>query len=180
MLTRAEHEAARKRAALMIQNAGIRITSEEIARISVADFGLSNLEVEGAQILTFFSTDRVSAKVIALFPGQTLPEHWHPPVKNDQGKQEIIRIIDGKVYFYIPGEDTLKSATIPAGKENVYTCRHEIVMKEGDQLILEPGTKHWFQAGEEGAVMYSFSTCARDALDGFTDPQVVRETVVVD
>ncbi len=180
MLTRAEYKDAQEKAAVMIQRAGIRIKEEEMAGISVADFGLSNLEVEGAQILTFFSTDRVSAKVIALFPGQTLPEHWHPPAGDDPGKQEIIRIIDGTVYLCTPGEDTLRSAEIPAGKGNFYTCRREVVMKEGDQLILEPGTRHWLQAGEGGAVMYSFSTCVRDALDGFTDPEVVRETVIAD
>lgn len=180
MITKAEQKNAQERAAVMIQNAGIRIKREEIAEISVADFGLSNLETEGAQILTFFSTDRISTKVIALFPRQTLPEHWHPPMGDDPGKQEIIRVVDGIAYFYIPGEDTLKSAAIPAGKESVYTCRHEVVMKEGDQLILEPGTKHWLQAGNEGAVMYSFSTCVRDILDGFADPEVVRETVITD
>ncbi|MFC1714467.1 D-lyxose/D-mannose family sugar isomerase [Candidatus Poribacteria bacterium] len=180
MLTRAEYKNAQERAAEMIQNAGIVIKDVEAAEIRVADFGLSNLEVEGAQILTFFATERLSAKVIALFPGQILPEHWHPPVEDDPGKQEIIRIIDGTTYIYISGEDTLKSGTIPSGKENAYTCRHEVVMRPGDQLILEPGTKHWFQAGDDGAVMYSFSTCVRDALDGFTDPEVVRETVIVD
>lgn len=180
MLTRAEYNNAQERAAAMIKSSGIRIKEEEIDKISVADFGLSNLEVEGGQILTFFTTERVSAKVIALFPKQTLPEHWHPPVESDPGKQEIIRVIDGSVYFYIPGEDTLKSATVPAGKADFYTCRHEVVMEIGDQLILEPGVKHWFQAGGEGAIMYSFSTCARDVLDGFTDPKILRETVVVD
>jgi D-lyxose ketol-isomerase len=180
VLTRAEYKDAQIKAAATIQKAGIRLKEEEIAGISVADFGLSNLPVEGAQILTFFATDRVSAKVIALFPGQILPEHWHPPVKDDPGKQEIIRIIDGTAYFCIPGENTLEYATIPSGKENCYTCRHEVVMNEGDQLVLEPGTKHWFQAGSEGVVMYSFSTCVRDALDGFTDPEIERETVVVD
>jgi len=180
MITRTAYKNAQKIAVEMIQNAGIRIKEEEIDAVAVADFGLSNLEVEGGQILTFFATERVSAKVIALLPGQTLPEHWHPPVENDPGKQEIIRIIDGTAYFYIPGDDTLKFAKIPAGKEDVYTCRHEVVMKMGDQLILEPGTVHWFQAGEEGAVMYSFSTCVRDILDGFTDPNVERQTVIVD
>ena len=180
MLTRAEYERAQKRAAEMIQKAGIKIKPEEINEISVADFGLSNLKVEGAQILTFFATERLSAKIIAPFPGQILPEHWHPPVEDDPGKQEIIRIIDGTVYFYVPGEDTLKSAVIPSGKDSVFTCRHEVIMKPGDQITLEPGTKHWLQAGEKGAVMYSFSTCVRDALDGFTDPEIVRETLVVD
>jgi len=180
MITKAEYKKAQERAATMIQNAGIRIRDEEIGKISVADFGLSNLEVEGAQILTFFATDRVSAKVIALFPNQTLPEHWHPPVEDDPGKQEIIRIIYGTAYSYIPGEDSMRAGVIPSGKENVYTCRHEVIMEECDQLIFEPGIKHWFQAGEEGAVMYSFSTCVRDGLDGFTDPEVLRETVIAD
>jgi hypothetical protein len=36
------------------------------------------------------------------------------------------------------------------------------------------------QAGEEGAVMYTISTTARDILDRFTDPSIVRETKVVD
>ena len=179
MITRAEHKNAQGKAAGMIQKSGIKIGEDEIDRIEVVDFGLSHLEIEGAQILTFFSTDRVTAKVIALFPGQTLPEHWHLPVGDDPGKQEIIRVVDGTACICIPGDDTLKSAKIPAGKEDMYTCRHEVVMKECDQLILEPGTKHWFQAGDEGAIMYSFSTCARDMLDRFTDPKVVRKTVVV-
>ena len=52
-------------------------------------------------------------------------------------------------------------------------------MKPGDQLIFDPGTKHWFQAGPEGAVLYSFSTTVRDILDGFTNPEIVRVTKVV-
>lgn len=180
MITRAEYQNAQKRAAVMIRNSGIGIKEEEIARISVTDFGLSNLTAEGAQILTFISTDRVAVKVIVLFPNQTLPEHWHLPVEDDPGKQETIRAVDGVLYIGIPGEDNLKSATIPAGKDDFYTCRHEISMQPGDQLTLDPGTKHWFQAGAKGVVMYSFSTCARDNLDRFSDPKVVRETVIAD
>ena len=68
---------------------------------------------------------------------------------------------------------------VPAGKESCYTCRHEVVLKPCDQLTLPPGTKHWFQAREGGAVFYSFSTCVRDGLDRFTDPAIVRQTVIV-
>jgi D-lyxose ketol-isomerase len=53
-------------------------------------------------------------------------------------------------------------------------------MKPCDLLTLAPGEKHWFQAREEGAVMYSFSTVARDALDQFTDPNIERITKIVD
>ena len=52
---------------------------EEAGKIEVADVDLSRLEREGAQILTLVATPRMAAKVIALFPHQTLPEHWHPP-----------------------------------------------------------------------------------------------------
>ena len=80
----------------------------------------------------------------------------------------------------MPGEDTLKEGFIPEGKEDYYTMRKEIVMKPSDQITLAPGEKHWFQARDKGAVMYSFSTIARDALDQFTDPDIVRITKIVD
>lgn len=37
-----------------------------------------------------------------------------------------------------------------------------------------PGTRHWFQAGKEGAVFWSISSKATDAVDEFSDPDVVR------
>ena len=58
--------------------------------------------------------------------------------------------------------------------------RNEVVLHPGEQLILPPGTKHWFQAGKKGAVMYSFSTKVRDTLDQFSDTGIVRGTVIVD
>ena len=78
------------------------------------------------------------------------------------------------------GVDTFKKGFIVEGKDDCYTMRKEIVMKPCDQLTLAPGEKHWFQAREEGAVMYSFSTIARDALDQFSDPAIERITKVVD
>ncbi|MGE5607522.1 MAG: D-lyxose/D-mannose family sugar isomerase [Bacteroidota bacterium] len=180
MLTKKQFLDAQQRAAEMIRKAGIPITEAEIAKMDIADFGLNRLEEEGAQILTFFCTERVSVKVIALFPNQTEPEHWHTAVGSDPGKEETIRVISGTVYFYIPGEANLHSGRIPKGKEEFYTVRHEIIMKPCDQITLEPGVKHWFQAGPEGAVMYTFSSCARDALDPFTDPNIVRVTKIVD
>ena len=180
MLTRKEYTAAQKKAGDMIKLSGIHITGAEEEKIEVADFGLSNLNKEGAQILTFFCTKRVSTKVIALFPRQTEPEHWHSAVEDDPGKEETIRVVQGTVYFYVPGAENIKAGFIPEGKEDVYTVRHELVMKPGDQITLEPGTKHWFQAGDEGTVMYTFSTCARDLLDQFADPKIVRKTRIVD
>jgi D-lyxose ketol-isomerase len=178
MLTKAEYTAAQHRAAAMIREAGIHITDEETHKVEVADFGLSRLDVEGAQILTLVATNRITVKIVALFPRQTLPEHWHPRVGVDPGKEETIRIVSGAIRAYIRGDDNMKEGFVPDGKEDAYTVRHELVLKPGDQISLEPGAKHWFQAGQAGAVMYSFSTVARDVLDCFTDPDSRRITEI--
>ena len=180
MITRAELKESCEKTLKMIDAAGIHLSEKESAKITAADFGLCRLSEEGIQILTMFETDRVAGKILVLLPYQTIPEHWHPAVGDDPGKEEIIRAISGDLYFYIPGEDTLKHGFLVAGKEDCYTMRNEVVLLPGEQLILQPGTRHWFQAGESGAVMYSFSTTVRDILDQFSDPDVVRETKIVD
>jgi D-lyxose ketol-isomerase len=180
MITKSELKESCEKAIRMIEASGIILTESDKNKITAADFGLNNLQKEGIQILTMFDTERVAGKILVLFPYQTEPEHWHPAVGDDPGKEEIIRAISGDLYFYIPGDDTMRHGFIVEGKENCYTMRHEIVLKPGDQLILPPGTKHWFQAGKQGAVMYSFSTKVRDTLDQFSDPDIVRETKIVD
>jgi D-lyxose ketol-isomerase len=180
MITANELQQARRQAAEMIRKAGIHVTDTEAAGIEVVDFGLSRLEIEGVQVLTLVQTDRISVKVLALFPNQTEPEHWHPPVGSDPGKEETLRVISGTLYFYGPGEDTFKAGFLVQGKAHCYTMRHEFVMRPGDQITLAPGEKHWFQAREEGVVMFSFSTIARDVMDQFTDKAVVRTTKVVE
>ncbi len=162
----------------MIESAGLLLTQEDKKKITAADFGLSQLKKEGVQILTMFETDRIAGKILVLLPYQTEPEHWHPSVGNDPGKEEVIRAISGDLYFYIPGENNIKRGFIVQGKDDCYTMRNEVVMDPGDQLVLPAGTKHWFQAGENGAVMYSFSTTVTDLKDQFTDPNIVRETVI--
>ena len=180
MITAQQKKEAQQRAAAMIRKAGIAISDPEAGSIEVVDFGLSDLEKEGVQVLTLVQTDRISVKVLVLFPHQTEPEHWHPPVGDDPGKEETVRVVSGTVYFYVSGEDTFSRGFIPAGKEAVYTLRHEIILQPGDQLTFAPGEKHWFQTRQSGAVMYSFSSVARDALDRFTDPGIVRVTRVAD
>ena len=179
-MTRQDYLAAQLRAAAMLRQTGLTFTDREMEGIEVADFGLNDLALEGVQIATLAHTRRLSIKLLVQFPGQTEPEHWHPPVGEDPGKEETIRMVTGTLYFYLPGADTLKHGRIPKGKEAVYTARNEWVLKQNDQLTLEPGTKHWFQAGPEGAVFYSVSTLARDTLDKFSDPNVVRTTIIRD
>ena len=116
MLTRAQFEAAQTRAASMIRASGIHISDDEAERIEVADFGLSRLDVEGAQILTLVATDRLAVKLVALFANQTLPEHWHPPVGDDPGKEETARVVWGTLRYYIDGVDNMHAGFVPAAR----------------------------------------------------------------
>ncbi len=77
MITKEVYFRARKEAAACIKAAGIVLSDQEIEKMDVADFGLGNLAVEGAQIVSLIDTDKIAMRVIALFPGQTEPEHWH-------------------------------------------------------------------------------------------------------
>jgi D-lyxose ketol-isomerase len=178
MISAAEREAAVKRAAEMIERAGVPLRAGEGAAIEAADFGLGRLLLEGAEILTIAESPRIVVKVIVLFPGQTLPEHWHPPLGDDPGKEETIRAIWGSFAVFTPGLSDTPVSTAPHGKQQLYTARRAHLLRPGEQLHLPPGTKHWFQGGSEGGVAWSFTSTARDALDQFTDPHVVRRTVV--
>ncbi len=181
MLTRSEWEAAQERALEYLDRAGVVMTAQERKQIEISDFGLSNLETFGVQTLTYFNTDRLCAKEIVLFPFQICPEHWHPRVGADPGKEETMRIRWGLVYLYIPGAgiDPLVKERIAHRKE-YFSVGKEIVLRPGDQITLEPGTVHWFQAGPEGAVIDDYSSTSRDVLDQFTDPDIVRTTQIVD
>jgi D-lyxose ketol-isomerase len=176
MLTRDEVESARARAREYLSRAGIVLTPEEEATIEVADFGLGELESTGLQLVTYVNTDRVCAKELVLFPGQTCPEHRHPRVGGAEGKEETFRCRWGRVYLYVAGESAGEAAACrpPAGRERTYTVWREVVLEPGEQFTIPPDTLHWFQAGAEGAVVSEFSTRSRDESDVFTDPAIRR------
>ena len=179
MLTRTEIEQAQRRAAGTLADAGIVLTRAEQSDIEVADFGLSELEETGLLVVVYVNTSRVCAKELVLFPGQTCPEHLHPPFDGTPGKEETFRCRSGRVYLYVEGEPTPEPACRPARADRgVYTVWHEIVLDPGDQHTIPPGTLHWFQAGPEGAIVSEFSTQSRDELDVFTDPEIGRATVI--
>ena len=175
MLTTKERDDARERAAGLLREAGIALTRAETTGIEVADFGLSQLGQTGLQIVSYVNTDRVCAKELVLFPWQLCPEHRHPPFDGSPGKEETFRCRNGRVYLYTEGEQTDRPAarTPPGG---VFTVWHETVLDPGDQLTVLPDTLHWFQAGEEGAIVSEFSTHSTDERDIFTDPRIQRET----
>ncbi len=175
MMTQIEIDNARDEAISMLRAADIRLTNEEQASIEIADFGLGNLRISGLQIVVYVNTTRCCAKELVMFPRQTCPQHIHPPVGNDPGKEETFRCRWGEVYLYVPGEPTPSpSCAAPAGHEPFYTIWHEVKLKPGDQYTILPGTPHWFQSGSEGAIVSEFSTTSRDEYDIFQDPAIVR------
>lgn len=177
MLSKSQYDAARIRALEYFKRANIILTADEMASLEVADFGLNELEASGLELVTYVNTGRCCAKELILFPHQTCPEHRHPPIEGEPGKEETFRCRWGEVYLYVEGEPVKSpKATPPKGRENTYTVWHEIVLLPGQQYTLHPNTKHWFQAGSNGAVVSEFSTKSRDEADIFTDEDIRRLT----
>jgi D-lyxose ketol-isomerase len=139
----------------MLADAGIVLTADEREHIEVTDFGLGRLEEIGLQLVVYVNTERVCAKELVLFPHQRCPEHRHPPVEGEPGKEETFRVRRGAVRLHVDG----------AGSR---------LLEPGEQYTIPPDTLHSFEAGDDGAVVSEFSTTSRDALDVFTDPRIVR------
>ncbi len=177
MITKQEYDESVRYVADAFEKAGIKITDEERSNIEVADFGLSDLENVGLQLLVYVNNPRYCAKEMVLRPFQTCPEHLHPDgVENGvpyEGKQETFRVRKGLCYLYVSGEGKQEDikAKMPRTKVTVF---HEIELHEGEQYTVVPNTRHWFQAGEEGAIVSEFSTCSRDDTDIFEDERIVR------
>ncbi len=163
----------------MLRRAGIVLTPGERAGIEIVDFGLSDLARTGLEIVVYENNDRYCAKELVMFPRQTCPEHWHPPVDGKPGKMETFRCRAGEVYLYVPGKRTIRpKAKPPKGREGWYRMNHEIVLKPGDQFTIRSGQPHWFQAGPRGAIVSEFSSTSTDAADVFRDPEIRRSTTI--
>ncbi len=175
MIKRSEVREAQTKAAEMLADVGIELTAEERENIEVAELGLGELDRTGLELVIYVNTDRYCAKELVLFPGQTCPEHRHPPVFGEPGKMETFRCRWGKVWLYVDGEPTPEiQAQVPEGSEEYYTVFREIELNPGQQYTIPPDTLHWFQAADEGAIVSEFSSTSRDEFDIFTDPRIKR------
>jgi D-lyxose ketol-isomerase len=166
----------RQRAAEILDKAHIVIMPQERETMEVVDFGLGDIENIGLEIIVYENNDRYCAKELVLFPHQTCAEHRHPHVsEKNVGKQETFRCRWGEVYLYVPGDRTRQpKARIPEKYAHYFTVWKEIVLKPGDQYTLAPNTLHWFQGGDQGAVVSEFSSTSTDENDVFTDPHIRR------
>jgi D-lyxose ketol-isomerase len=181
MLKRSEVRSAQARAREMLEKAGIVLTPQEAENIEVAELGLGELERTGLELVVYINTDRYCAKELILFPRQTCPEHRHPAIEGQPGKMETFRCRWGRVWLYTEGDPTpAPKARVPAGSEKHYTVFHEIELNPGDQHTIPSDTLHWFQAGDEGAIVSEFSSTSRDEADIFTDPRIKRIPEIVE
>ncbi|MFM2091268.1 MAG: hypothetical protein RLZZ127_1757 [Planctomycetota bacterium] len=170
----------RAAAAQAMRAAGLVLRDDEAAAIEIADFGLDRYAEYGLAIHVYVNTDRCCAKELVMTPGQICPEHRHPPVDGDPGKEETFRVRQGEVFLYLPGhkqdgaEKAAALARVPADKHAAHTMYKCVHLKPGEQYTLKPNTPHWFVAGPQGAIVSEFSTKSRDEVDVFTDTAIVR------
>lgn len=170
---------ARACAAVQMRAAGLCLTDAEAAAIEIADFGLGRYAEFGLAIHVYVNTRRCCAKELMMLPGQTCPEHLHPAVDGEPGKEETFRVRSGEVWLHLAGnaDEAAKQAALarlPADKRGTVTAFRTVHLLAGEQATLCPDTKHWFTAGPQGAVVSEFSTRSRDEADIFTDPAIVR------
>ena len=129
----------------------------------------------------YVNTERVCAKELVLFPRQTCPEHRHPPHDGFPGKEETFRCRSGVVYLYVEGTPTADPACRPPAPA---VTRSPSGTRSSSARVMQhtiaPNVLHWFQAGDEGAVVSEFSTMSVDELDVFTDTRIGRATVIRD
>jgi D-lyxose ketol-isomerase len=180
-VTSEQHKKYQALAYEYLTKAGIVLTPEERANIEIADLGLGEFETTGLALVTYINTQRVCAKELVLLPGQTCPQHLHPPVDGQPGKEETFRCRWGEVYLYVSGEPTPNpTAQPPAHRRQHYTVWHEVILRPGEQYTIYPETWHWFQGGPQGAVVSEFSTRSTDENDIFTDPDIRRAPEIKD
>ena len=166
-------------AAERITAAGIFLRPDEPDQIEIADFGLGRFEEIGLAIHVYMNTYRCCGKELAMVPGQICPQHLHPDIDGEPGKEETFRVRAGEVHLFVPGDDSEEAkafamSIVPEDKQKTFTIYKHHHLKTGDQLTLEPNTPHWFAAGKDGAVITEFSTRSRDEYDIFVDKAIVR------
>jgi D-lyxose ketol-isomerase len=175
MITKETYEKIRHEVLDYFERAHIALTQEEKEKVEVSDMGLNDIRNTGLQLVTYVNTDRVCSKEMVLLPHQTCPEHIHPTIDGRPGKEETFRCRMGVVYLYVKGEPTKAlHAVAPKGTEQYYTVWNEIKLEPGEQYTMKPDTAHWFQSGDEGAVISEFSTTSHDETDIFTNPNIIR------
>ena len=176
MLNRQDYERLKVESMKYFEKAGIVVNDAEKDAFQVAEYNLGCVDEIGLELIEYINSDRCCAKELVLLPGQTCPEHRHPPVCGEIGKEETFRCRMGVVYLYVEGEPNCDESTmmakLPPARKEYFTCRHQVVLNPGEQYTIYPNTLHWFQSGSEGCIVSEFSTKSRDEFDIYTDSEI--------
>jgi D-lyxose ketol-isomerase len=175
-MKREEVERLQAEAAALLRKANIAFTEQEKNSMEVADFGLNDIRNVGLEIIVYENNERYCAKELILLPRQMCPQHRHPRVDElNAGKRETFRCRWGDVYLYVEGSATPSPKAVVLDRYRKHlSVWHEMVLRPGDQFTIAPDTLHWFQAGDQGAVVSEFSSTSIDEIDVFTDPNIKR------
>ncbi len=167
-----------KRAAVgLLRGSALALHAEDVDRLYCEDFGLGEYEETGLGVLELVNTNLLSIKILVLLPRQTCPEHRHRPAADYPGKEETFGCQWGECYLYLPGPAAPgPRAAPPAHRRDSYTVWHEIKLGPGDQHTAPSDTRHWFQAGPEGAVVWSLCSRTVVGADEFTDRDILGPT----
>lgn len=160
------------------RKSGMKFTKKELDNMEITDFGLNDFFNIGLSIIIYVNSERVCAKELAMTANQICPQHKHPKIGDNQGKEETFRCRKGEVYLYVEGiGDKELKGRIPEKYKDKFNVFHEKILKQGDQYTIKPDTWHWFQAGPKGAVISEFSTHSCDVGDIFYDENILRISV---
>ncbi len=162
-------KAAQQTARTLIRQSGLVLSAHEWSQLAVNDMGLGDIASEGFAFVDILRSERLRITVLVLLPNQTLPQHVHPPYKNEPGKEETLRVLYGHTKIFVEGKAQVKTR-LPKGKEQYYTAGEEIALDPGGQYTVAPGIKHWFQAGPEGSVNMTFQNRVDETQNIFDDP----------
>ncbi len=161
----------KKEAGKLLMKSGFPVTQKELDTLNVNDFGLNNLSEEGCVFFDLLRTEKLRITILILLPNQTLPQHMHPAYEDEKGKEESVRSLWGIFKVYVEGNENQNNLNLPEGKAEFYTARKEYALKPGEQYTVPPHIKHWFQAGEKGAVAIAFQNRVNEDYNVFYDPQ---------
>ncbi len=119
---------ARERAAAMLEAGGIVLTAAERAQIEVADFGLGDLDETGLQIRGLRQHRSCVREGARALSRPDCPEHRHPPVGDDPGKEETFRCRTGSVELHVDGHEPVDA---PARRAVHDHARHAALVPRG-------------------------------------------------
>ena len=179
MITRTEQRRRRNERQSCLQKTGLAFRPDELAGIEVADFGLGELAEQRGADLDAGEQREDRRQAAGAHPRPNPPGARASAAGILRGQRGDAALRVGRALPLRPRRADAEPEGASAGRTRGHV--HGLartLLRPGDQITFEPNTPHWFQAGPEGAVVWSFSTKAVDVQDVFTDPQVARQTVI--